>query len=128
MMVRAHAVQGEIFTITPGSSLEDRPGPNRAALDYYLSELDEAGLLTGKALALGESLKSIADAVDRGMQAPKVSIATTTLTKTLHEGLAELPEVRRANSSDAYDTLTAVIEGMTAAALTGSLDDDAPEY
>lgn len=85
-------------------------------------------MLNGKTLVLGNSLRSIADAVDRGMLAAKVSIATTTLTKTLLEGLAQLPEIRRNDSGDAYDALQGIIEQMTTAALGGELDDDAPEF
>lgn len=125
--MEAHELQGEIFSI-PAPAANHEPGPNRQALEVYLAELEEHGLLTGKAAVLGNSLRSIADAVDRGMNAPKVSIATTTLTKTLHEGLAELPEIRRSNSGDAYDTLTAIIGQLSDDALTGRLDDDAPEY
>lgn len=125
--MEAHELQGEIFSI-PTPAVHHEPGPNRQALEVYLDELEEHGLLTGKAAVLGNSLRSIADAVDRGMNAPKVSIATTTLTKTLHEGLAELPEIRRTNSGDAYDTLTAIIGQLTNDAITGKMDDDAPEY
>ncbi|WP_460998708.1 hypothetical protein, partial [Trueperella pyogenes] len=123
----AQEIQGEIFALFPQQQAAG-PGPNRKSLEAYLEELDEHGLLNGKTLVLGNSLRSIADAVDRGMLAAKVSIATTTLTKTLIDGLAQLPEIRRNDSGDAYDALQGIIEQMTNAALGGDLDDDAPEF
>lgn len=121
-------IQTELFTVSTLPTVENTPGPNRQALEMYLAELDEHGLFTGKTFVLGNSLRSIADAVDRGMNAPKVSIATTTLTKTLIDGIVDLPEIKRTDSGDAYDTLTAIIGELAHDAISGKVEDDAPEY
>lgn len=102
-------------------------GANRLAVDALLEELDQAGLLTGRFRALGVTLQSTADAVDKGMAEPKVSVATTTLNKLLLDGISQLPEPRRVDSSDAYNTLDAVIAAMTAKALNGDTDNE-PVY
>lgn len=114
-----------LFSLVP----EDHttPGPNQAAIDSVCSELTEAGLLTGKYVALAAMLKQTAKAVDAGMRAGKISVATAQLNKMLMEGIDALPEAR-AKTSDAYDTLGEIIAAMTTTAMTGELPDDAPDY
>ncbi|XCB29633.1 hypothetical protein RQN30_10680 [Arcanobacterium hippocoleae] len=105
---------------------KDEDGPNLSALNVLLAELEESGQLVGKWRALGESLKSTAQAVDDGMRCGKVTVATAQLNKMLIDGISQMPEPRRQDSGDAYDTLQAIIAGMVPEILAGS--DDAPDY
>ena len=81
-----------------------------------LSELAEAGLLTGKYQAMAAVLESAAVALDRGLMAPKVSVATTTIMKTLVETLDELPEPLT-GQDPYYDALDATVAALTKEAL-----------
>ena len=93
------------------------PGPNESAVVSMVTALDDAGLIQGKYIAMAENLKQTARAVDQGMRAGKISVATAQLNKMLMEGIDAMPETR-AETTDAYDTLNAIIQAMTTEQLT----------
>lgn len=101
-----------LFEIGPGG-----PGPVELSTKKTLEELSEAGLLTGKYLAMAAVLESAATALDRGLTAPKVSVATTTIMKTLVETLDELPEPLT-GQDPYYDALDATLHALTEEALS----------
>ncbi len=98
---------------------EETSGENTHALEQLLSELESAGLLTGKTAALAKSLRVTARALDRGLAEKKISVATTTLNRLFLDGLAQLPEARTVSNDD-YDTLSIVIAEMTKRQLSGA--------
>lgn len=92
------------------------PGPVELSTKKTLEELSDAGLLTGKYVAMASVLESAAQALDRGLMAPKVSVATTTIMKTLVETLDELPEPLT-GQDPYYDALDATLHALTEEAL-----------
>lgn len=100
-----------LFDVGPGG-----PGPVELSTKKTLEELAEAGVLTGKYLAMAAVLESAAVALDRGLTAPKVSVATTTIMKTLVETLDELPEPLT-GQDPYYDALDATLHVLTEEAL-----------
>lgn len=97
---------------TPDTS----PGPNEQSLLDLKADYEAAGQLHSRTAVLMTALLEIARGVDRGLQASKVTIATTNLTRMLIDGINELPALKR-ESEDAYSTLDRVISEMTAKAL-----------
>ena len=92
------------------------PGEIEASVIETIAELDAQGLIVGRYKAMATALRRMARAVDYGLAAPKVSVATSNLTKQLYEGLEALPEPA-AETGSAFDTLEATIAAMTKDAL-----------
>ncbi|MCI7551641.1 MAG: hypothetical protein PUK40_05430 [Actinomycetaceae bacterium] len=113
-----------LFDIPPEGH---EPGENERMVSSLLAELDDAGMLTGKYAVRGRALLSVARSVDVGLQASRVSVATTTLVRQLFDGLDQMPDPPRLNSADPYDTLATVIQTLTAQALNGGSPDE-PYY
>lgn len=86
-------------------------GPNEQAVTDLLDQLDQAGSLVGKWRAMGATLLQTARAVDRGMRAGKISVATAQMNKMLLEGLDQMPEPRGIGNSE-YDALDHIIKRM----------------
>lgn len=105
-----------LFEIVPAGNESHAVGAIEAAVIDTLASLQEAGMLVGKYRAIGETLKHSARAVDRGLQAQKLTVATTQMTKQLFETLDKLPEPKLERGG-AFDSLAEVIESLTKAAL-----------
>lgn len=103
-----------LFTMVPENQ---GPGANEIAVNAMLEALRDAGLIQGKYIAMAANLQQTAIAVDQGMRSGKITVATAQLNKMLMEGIDAMPETR-AETSDAYDTLDAIISAMTKEALT----------
>lgn len=106
-----------LFEIAPPDPAADHPGAIESAVIATLDELDAAGMLTGKYVAIGEALRQTSRAVDKGMAFGKVSVATAQMTKQVFDALDKLPEPAT-NTGSGFDTLDATLKALTVEALT----------
>lgn len=87
----------------PGlQTVPDGDGPITAAASSTLDALRCAGLLEPRHALTCQVVMSLAGAVDRGLVAHKVSVATATLSKHLLEAIATLPQPQAAGG-DVWD-------------------------
>lgn len=117
-------VQAQLFELP---HREEVPGENEQMVTGLLNELEHAGLLVGKYAVRGRALLTVARSVDRGLAEERVSVATTTLVRQMFDGLDQMPDPPRVNSTDPYDTLATVISTLTDNALHGGVDGE-PDY
>lgn len=106
---------------------DNTPGPNEQAVIDLCAELEAAELLTGRYKALAISIRQTARAVDAGMRASKITVATATLNKMLIDALKELPNPR-VNTRDDYDNLATIVKELTEAAARGTIDEGIADY
>ena len=91
-------------------------GAIHAAVKALIDELETEGLLDYRTRLLTTVMVSTARALDRGLTAPKVSVATTQLARQLLDGIDMLPKPP-VRTGSVFDTLPDVIAAATKAAL-----------
>ncbi|RKV68169.1 MAG: hypothetical protein D8B44_04325 [Actinomyces sp.] len=91
-------------------------GAIHAAVKALISELEADDLLDYRTRLLTTVMESTARALDYGLRAPKVSVATTQLARQLLDGIEMLPKPP-AKTGTVFDTLPDVIAAATKAAL-----------
>lgn len=95
-MTSENAENEAMTTETPGALFDLAPtpqgiGPVRNAAEATIAAKLAADLIDDEHTLTVEMIRQMASAVDRGLTAAKVSIATTTLARELRELLATLP-------------------------------------
>nr|DAV47082.1 MAG TPA: hypothetical protein [Caudoviricetes sp.] len=87
--------------------------PIHDAVKDLIEDLEGEGLLDYRTKLLTVVMLSTAKALDRGLCAAKVSVATTQLARQLLDGIEMLPKPP-AKTGSVFDTLQTVIEAVTA--------------
>lgn len=100
-----------LFELTTGEG-----GAIHTAVKALIDELEAEGLLDYRTRLLTVVMESAAKALDHGLTAPKVSVATTQLARQLLDGIEMLPKPP-AKTGTVFDTLPDVIAAATKAAL-----------
>lgn len=100
-----------LFELTTGEG-----GAIHGAVKALIDELEAEGLLDYRTRLLTVVMESTAKALDHGLTAPKVSVATTQLARQLLDGIEMLPKPP-AKTGTVFDTLPDVIAAATKAAL-----------
>ena len=87
--------------------------PIHDAVKDLIDDLEREDLLDYRTKLLTVVMLSTAKALDRGLCATKVSVATTQLARQLLDGIEMLPKPP-AKTGSVFDTLQTVIEAVTA--------------
>lgn len=94
----------------PGLSVPKSEGALLAAATATIEALQGEGVLTARHAITCQVVLQLAEAVDRGLAAARVSVATATLSKQLIESIESLPEPLATPAGDAWDELQRQIE------------------
>lgn len=92
----------------------NEPGPLTQAAAHTIAALTRAQLVEDRHALTVQLVTSLAQAVDRGLTAPKVSVATATLSKHLLEAAASLPQPAEAAAGADWDAFTARLAAAAA--------------
>lgn len=107
----------EIVTSPPQASGDSAaPGAIELAVIDSIQDIEASGGLIGKYKAIAVALRATARAVDQGLAAPKISVATSQLTQRLFESLDKLPEPEQ-DTGSVFDSLDETIRTLTSKAL-----------
>lgn len=91
---------------------EHQPGPIEIAADTSITSLKEHEHLTEAHTLIIQMIRSLARACDRGLDAPKVSIATTTMLRQLGDLMLTLPGTEVVADDQATADLMAALEDL----------------
>lgn len=90
------------------------PGPIALAANKTIDALTAQGLILQRHAVTCEVVRQLATAVDKGLAAPRVSVATSTLARHLIEAIESLPSPD-ADTPDAWDALQALLHDQVKA-------------
>lgn len=93
-------------------SPENEPGPIETAAETTIHELQEHEHLTSTHTLTIQMIRSLARACDRGLDAPKVSVATTTMLRQLGDLMLTLPGTEVVADDQATADLMAALEDL----------------
>lgn len=91
---------------------EYHPGPIETAADASIKSLQEHEHLTEAHTLIVQMIRSLARACDRGLDAPKVSVATTTMLRQLGDLMLTLPGTEIVADDQATADLMAALEDL----------------